>query len=168
MRPEHPEDSRFKQEGSSNKRPLPMDKARASNENYEVKPAQPKTEESDCFGIKGLGTDIVEIDRIRGSIERHGDHFLNRLFSQKELDYCYKFQDPAPHFAGRFAAKEAIAKALGTGFGEDLAWHDIEIVNDEKGKPVVKLSECLDKRGKVLLSISHCVAYAMATAILVR
>lgn len=116
--------------------------------------------------IEGLGTDIVEVDRIRGSIERHGLQFLDRLFTQKEQDYCSKFQDPAPHFAGRFAAKEAIAKALGTGFGADLGWHDIEIENDERGKPVVHLSEKVLKNCKILLSISHCVAYATATAIL--
>jgi holo-[acyl-carrier protein] synthase len=116
--------------------------------------------------IQGLGTDIIEVERIRRSIKEHGLHFLNRLFTQKEQDYCYKFQDPAPHFAGRFAAKEAIAKALGTGFGEELGWHDIEIGNDEKGKPIVTLSEKV-KRGKVFLSISHCVNYATATAILI-
>ncbi len=118
--------------------------------------------------IQGLGTDIIEIDRMRGSIERHGLHFLNRLFSQKEQDYCYKFQDPAPHFAGRFSAKEAIAKALGTGFGAQLSWHDIEIINDELGKPVVHLSALLKAKHnnpKILLSISHCTNYATATAI---
>ncbi len=118
--------------------------------------------------ILGLGNDIIEISRMRSSIERHGVHFLNRLFSQKEQDYCYRFQDPSPHFAGRFAAKEAIAKALGTGFGAHLAWHDIEIINDEFGKPVVHLSETIHKRHnnlRILLSISHCNEYAVATAI---
>jgi len=118
--------------------------------------------------IEGLGNDIIEIDRVRASIERHGLHFLNRLFSSKEQDYCYKYQDPAPHFAGRFAAKEAIAKALGTGFGEHLSWHDIEIINDEHGKPIVHLSDTQKKKHnnpQILLSISHCNEYALATAI---
>jgi holo-[acyl-carrier protein] synthase len=118
--------------------------------------------------IHGLGTDIIEIDRMRSSIERHGLHFLNRLFSQKEQDYCYRFQDPSPHFAGRFSAKEAIAKALGTGFGAQLSWHDIEIINDDLGKPIVYLSETLKvkyKNPKILLSISHCTSHATATAI---
>lgn len=118
--------------------------------------------------IEGLGTDIIEIDRMRTSIERHGLHFLNRLFSQKEQDYCYRFQDPSPHFAGRFAAKEAIAKALGTGFGAQLSWHDIEIINDDLGKPVVYLSEKVKakyKNPKILISISHCTTHATATAI---
>ncbi len=120
--------------------------------------------------IQGLGTDIIEIDRIRDAIERHGLHFLNRLFSQKEQDYCYGFKDASPRFAGRFAAKEAIVKALGTGFGEEVSWHDIEIVNDNLGKPLVHLSEALKKKyknPKILLSISHCVKYATATAILI-
>jgi len=121
--------------------------------------------------IEGLGNDIIEIQRLRGSIERHGLHFLNRLFSQKEQDYCYRFQDPTPHFAGRFAAKEAIAKALGTGFGASLSWLDIEITNDAHGKPVVHLSETVKKNHnnvKILLSISHCNEYATAVAIAVH
>src|SRR5438477_181350 len=77
--------------------------------------------------IKGLGNDIIEIKRVREAIRRHGIHFLNRLFTQREQDYCYKYKDPDPHFAGRFAAKEAIAKALGTGFGAHLSWVDLEI-----------------------------------------
>lgn len=118
--------------------------------------------------IRGLGNDIVEIARIHGSIERHGLHFLNRLFSQREQDYCYRFQDPSPHFAGRFCAKEAIAKALGTGFGAHLAWHDIEILNDEHGKPVVYVSEPIRVKyntPQFLITISHCNSYAIATAI---
>ena len=118
--------------------------------------------------ILGLGCDIVEIDRIRGSIERHGLHFLNRLFSQREQDYCYRFQDPSPHFAGRFSAKEAVAKALGTGFGAHLSWHDIEIINNDLGKPIVHLSEPLKKKynnPNILLSISHCNSYSTATAV---
>lgn len=122
------------------------------------------------LGIKGLGTDIIEIDRVRKSIERHGQHFLNRLFTQREQDYCYKYKDPVPHFAGRFAAKEAIVKALGTGFGSHVSWHDVEVLNDEHGKPLVKISpqvfEGLGvKASEVLVSISHCESYATAMAI---
>lgn len=117
---------------------------------------------------QGLGSDIIEIERIRMSIERHGLHFLNRLFSEKEKDYCYKFQDPAPHFAGRFAAKEAIAKALGTGFGAFLSWHDIEILNNEHGKPIVYFTEQALKtfqHPRIHLTISHSTNYAIAVAI---
>lgn len=118
--------------------------------------------------IRGLGNDIIEIARMRSSIDRHGQHFLNRLFSQQEQDYCYRFQDPSPHFAGRFAAKEAIAKAMGTGFGAHLSWHDIEIINNELGKPTVRFSNAVQSKHhnpQVLLSISHCTEYAIATAI---
>ena len=118
--------------------------------------------------VKGLGNDIIEIKRMRTSIERHGLHFLNRLFTQREQDYCYKFQDPVPHFAGRFAAKEAIAKALGTGFGSQVFWHDIEILNDSLGKPVVMLSEGLMERfqqPRILVTISHSADYATAVSI---
>jgi holo-[acyl-carrier protein] synthase len=117
---------------------------------------------------QGLGSDIIEISRMRTSIDRHGLHFLDRLFSKKEQDYCYKFQDPSPHFAGKFAAKEAIAKALGTGFGADLAWHDLEILNDERGKPAVFFSEkalIRFQNPKILISVTHCTSYAVAVAL---
>jgi len=117
---------------------------------------------------QGLGNDIVEIERIRQSMERHGQHFLNRLFTSREQDYCYKFKDPVPHFAGRFAAKEAIAKALGTGFGTALSWHDIEILSDEQGKPIVRLSEAAKHRfrdPRILVSISHSASDATAVAL---
>lgn len=118
--------------------------------------------------LQGIGTDIIEIERIRLSIERHGQHFLNRLFTQKEQDYCYQFKDFAPHFAGRFAAKEAVAKALGTGFGADLSWQDIEVIPDERGQPQVRLSEKANQRFRcphLLLSISHSSSQAIAFAI---
>lgn len=117
---------------------------------------------------QGIGTDIIEIERVRQSIDRHGQHFLNRLFSPKEQDYCYKFKDPVPHFAGRFAAKEAIAKALGTGFGADLSWHDLEVMGDEHGKPVVNMSDTAKKRfnhPRILVSISHSTTHATAVAL---
>ncbi len=117
---------------------------------------------------RGIGTDIIEIDRVRKSIERHGQHFLNRLFSQREQDYCYKFKDPVPHFAGRFAAKEAIVKALGTGFGAQMSWLDIEVIQDEHGKPIVHLTQealKVSAEKAILVSISHCEAYATATAL---
>ena len=117
--------------------------------------------------MKGLGSDIIEIERIRQSIERHGPHFLNRLFTLREQEYCSQFKDPTPHFAGRFAAKEAIAKALGTGFGAEVSWQDLEILNDEKGKPCVYLSERLVASfdsPRFLISISHCQSYALAVA----
>ena len=121
--------------------------------------------------ILGLGTDIIEIDRIRQSIEAHKERFLAKLFTLSEQEYCLKHQEAAVHFAGRFAAKEAIAKALGTGFGEHLSWQDIEILNGEHGRPDVVFSEQAKARfghPRILVSISHCHHYATATAIWVE
>jgi holo-[acyl-carrier protein] synthase len=118
--------------------------------------------------IKGLGSDFVEIERIKKSVERHGTHFLNRILSQQEQDYCYQFQEPFSHIAGRFAAKEAIAKAMGTGIGALLSWLDIEIINDTQGKPIVTLSETARKRFQnpiIFLTISHSHDHALAVAI---
>lgn len=117
---------------------------------------------------KGLGNDIIEIERLRKSIGRHGQHFLNRLFTHKEQDHCLKYKDPIPHFAGRFAAKEAVAKALGTGIGTDLSWHDIEIVANDKGGPEVNLSKEAKQKfhnPHILVSISHSTLHATAVAI---
>ena len=121
--------------------------------------------------ILGIGNDIVEIDRIRKSIDTYGLKLISRLFTTKEQDYCLKYKDPVPHFAGRFSAKEAVVKALGTGFGEHATWLDIEIVNEESGKPSVFFSNVLEKKLKgtsVLISISHCQLYVTAFAIWIR
>jgi len=121
--------------------------------------------------IKGLGTDIIEIDRIRKSFDMHGYRFLMRLFSVQEQDYCLKYKDPIPHFAARFSVKESIVKALGTGFGKQASWLDMEILNDPGGKPNVIFSENLNKtlnNPLVLVSISHCRLYVSTVAIWVN
>lgn len=110
-----------------------------------------------------LGTDIIEVERIQAAIENYGDRFINRLFTQKEKEYCLKRKNASKHLAGRFAAKEAIAKALGTGIGKEIGWKDIEILNDERGKPFVYIKH--RKRDDISLSISHCHSYAVATAV---
>jgi holo-[acyl-carrier protein] synthase len=118
--------------------------------------------------ILGIGNDIIEIERIRSSYDRYGYQFLSRLFSTKEQDYCLKFKDPVPHLAARFSGKESIVKALGTGFGKNASWLDMEIINDEQGKPCVFFSEEIKQRlqnPQVLLSISHCKLYVTTTAI---
>lgn len=120
------------------------------------------------MSIDNIGIDIIEIERIREGMAAHSEKFLSRLFTKKEQEYCLKHKDPAPSFAGRFAAKEAIAKALGTGLGEHLSWLDIEIFNAEEGKPGVHLSERANKHfgsPRLLLSISHCKLYATAVAL---
>jgi holo-[acyl-carrier protein] synthase len=121
--------------------------------------------------ILGIGNDIVEIERIRKSIDTHGLRLLSRLFTTQEQDYCLKYKDPVPHFAGRFSAKEAVVKALGTGFGEHVSWLDIEILNDPHGKPTVSFSPQLEKKTKntyIIVSISHCELYVTAVALWIK
>jgi len=118
--------------------------------------------------IKGLGTDIVEVKRIARALERHKQIFLDKIYTQKEQSYCTRFSDATPHFAGRFAAKEACAKALGTGIGQEVSWLDLEIINNEKGQPEVILSpyaRTIFPGIVFFLSISHSENYASATAI---
>ncbi|NGX49257.1 MAG: Holo-[acyl-carrier-protein] synthase [Candidatus Anoxychlamydiales bacterium] len=118
--------------------------------------------------IKGIGTDIIEIERLRLVIKRKGAPFLEKIFTEAERKYCIKFKDSTIHYAARFSAKEAIAKALGTGFGKDLSFLDIEITNDEKGKPLAKLSKEAEKKfnkPEILISISHTDALAITFAI---
>ena len=118
--------------------------------------------------INGVGIDLIEIDRIEKSISDHRDHFLNRCFTPNERAYCEQYKNNAPRFAGRFAAKEAISKALGCGFGDKLSWHDIEILPDESGKPTVITSKkFIQNFGAIAikLSISHSTTHATAIAI---
>ena len=119
--------------------------------------------------MQGIGIDIVEISRIRAGLERHRSHFLDKIFTPQEQAYCLRYQDPVPHYAGRFCAKEAIAKALGTGFQEGLSLLDIEICHTVEGKPYCRFSERVEERLRtlqVLISISHCKEYATAVAYL--
>lgn len=118
--------------------------------------------------IFGIGNDIVEIARIRSSVEKIGQSFLDRIFSSVEQSYCRKFKDPFPSLAARFCAKEAVSKALGTGIGEALAFLDIEVTHNKKGQPFIILSEKAKIRfsnPKIHISLSHCKEYAMAVAI---
>jgi len=118
--------------------------------------------------IRGIGNDIIEIDRIRNTIEKHGTHFYQKVFTKEELDYCLSHKDSAPPLAGRFAAKEAIAKALGTGFGKAVSFLDVEILNDALGRPIVEFTDAVNQDfnfPQVLISISHCKEYATAMAI---
>ncbi len=118
--------------------------------------------------ILGIGCDIIEVVRVDKLIRSYGAHFLDRLFSSQEQSYCNSQRQAAQHYAGRFAAKEAIAKALGTGFGAHLSWRDLEVLKDAQGKPIVLLSSKANSRfdaPHILLSISHCTEYATAFAI---
>ncbi|TWT57667.1 Holo-[acyl-carrier-protein] synthase [Thalassoglobus neptunius] len=121
--------------------------------------------------IVGLGTDIVEIVRIGEMIERHGELFLQRVYSETEIKYCQRHKEAIQHYAGRWAAKEAVMKTLGTGFTKGVGWKDIQVHNKPSGEPVIVISGGAGQVAKlkgideVLITISHCRAYATATAI---
>jgi len=121
--------------------------------------------------VIGIGTDIVECLRIAQMIERHGELFLTRVYTPREIEYCSSRKAATQHYAGRWAAKEAILKALGTGWSRGIRWRDIEIRNDSAGKPSVALGgearELCERLGIVsmLVSISHCRTHATALAI---
>ncbi len=121
--------------------------------------------------IIGLGTDIVEILRIGRMIERHGDHFLHKIYTADEIAYCQRRREYMQHFAGRWAGKEAVMKVLGTGLAQQVSWKDIEIPALSSGQPEVVLHgpvrDVARLRGieRILITISHCREYATATAI---
>ncbi len=124
--------------------------------------------------ILGTGIDLVEVARIAASLEKFGDHFLTRILLADEVAYGRTYKNPAPFLAARFAAKEAVSKAFGTGIGAQLGWHDIEIRRQESGEPFVVLhgkgAELFAARGakKIHISLTHTEIYAAATAILER
>src|SRR5437879_12995862 len=121
--------------------------------------------------IVAVGTDIVEVLRIGQMIERHGEVFLNRVFTDDEIRYCQRRKDYTQHYAGRWAAKEAVMKTLGTGWSRGVGWRDIEICSSRSGAPSIALRgaarEVAEQAGicGVLISLSHCRAFATARAI---
>lgn len=122
--------------------------------------------------IVGHGIDIVETDRIRESVEEHGERFLDRVYTPAEQAYCSRNRKRYfEHLAGRFAAKEAVLKVLGTGWRGGIAWTDIEILPEPSGQPIVRLTgECLriaTEQGILRwhVSISHIETHATASAI---
>jgi holo-[acyl-carrier protein] synthase len=124
--------------------------------------------------IAGIGTDIIEVVRIGQMIERHGELFLERVFTPTEIRYCRGRKHSMEHYAGRWAAKEAILKCLGTGWSKGISWTDLEVVNDVNGGPRVALAgvaaDIARDRGirEILVSISHCRAYAVAYALAIK
>lgn len=112
------------------------------------------------------GTDIVEISRIREDIEKMGDRFLKRIYTKNEIEYCEsKKTQKYQSYAARFAAKEAIYKALSKYINFEYTWRDFEILNDEKGKPFVKLNFKIDNLEDLEISLSHCKEYAVANVV---
>jgi len=122
--------------------------------------------------IIGIGTDLVKISRID---KAGGDHpgFLERVFTQKEREYCNRQKFPAQHYAARFASKEAVLKAFGTGLSAGMKWTDIEVLHGEGGGPIVNISgvakDLADLKGvmQIMLSYSHDEGYAVAHAVLI-
>ena len=121
--------------------------------------------------ILGIGTDIIECPRIGKMIEQHGELFLRRVYTDREIRYCQARKHAIEHFAGRWAAKEAILKAIGTGWAHGIAWTELEVRNSFTGEPKVHVcgaaKEAALRRGvgDILISISHCRTYATAYAL---
>jgi holo-[acyl-carrier protein] synthase len=124
--------------------------------------------------LLGLGCDVIEIGRVRGVLERQGERFVQRVFTEEERAYCFSHKAPDLHLAARFAAKEAVSKAFTTGIGAELGWRSISIYHGSRNEPLVRL----DEQGQALLaqvgathvfvSLSHTALVAMAVAALVR
>lgn len=123
--------------------------------------------------VIGLGTDIIECSRIGEMIHKHGELFLNRVFTQQEIAYCSSRKTSNQHYAGRWAAKEAALKALGTGWAKGIQWTDIAVSHQLGGKPIITIdgvaAEIAKEQGiaEIMLSISHCRHYAVAYCIAV-
>ncbi|MCX7983041.1 MAG: holo-ACP synthase [Syntrophales bacterium] len=123
--------------------------------------------------ITGTGIDLVEIERVRKILERRGDKFVEKVFTDREKEYCEKQKEPAPHYAARFAAKESCLKALGLGMGA-VSWKELEVVTTSSGQPELCLSgrarEILREKGvgRLLLSLSHSSREAIAIVIAER
>jgi holo-[acyl-carrier protein] synthase len=121
--------------------------------------------------IVGLGVDIAEVGRVREAIERYGQTFLRRVFTAKEREYCERFKNKFERYAGRFAAKEAAMKALGTGWSRGVRWVDIEVAREKGGRPTIKLAGEAEQIAKrlgvkgIALSITHTATQALAQVI---
>ena len=123
--------------------------------------------------VRGIGIDLVPIPRMRHLLERWQDRFLSRVFTEDEIAYCRARKDPVPHFAARFAAKEAGLKALGTGLRLGISWRELEVKRERGGPPMLILRgrsrEIARQRGgdRMLLALTHDGDYAIAQAMLV-
>jgi holo-[acyl-carrier protein] synthase len=121
--------------------------------------------------IVGLGVDIAEVGRVKAAIERHGEVFLRRVYTQREIEYCERFKNKFERYAGRFAAKEAAMKALGTGWARGVRWVDVEVVRQKGGRPTMALAgeagKVAERLGvkNIALSITHTETQALAQVI---
>ena len=122
--------------------------------------------------IVSLGLDATDIPRVRQSLERFGERFMKRIFTDQEIAYCVRHRDPAPNFAARFAAKEAAMKALGTGRSQGVLWRDIEVVR-RHGPPQLRFHGDAARRfaalgaTRALLSLTHAESLALAQVMFV-
>ncbi|MGD1029718.1 MAG: holo-ACP synthase [Opitutaceae bacterium] len=124
--------------------------------------------------LLGLGCDVIEVARVKGVVERQGERFLQRIFTDEERAYCFGMARPYPHLAARFAAKEAVSKCFTTGIGAQLGWKSASIHHGARQEPLVRLDDkgeaLLRQLGatRVIVSLSHTDTFAMAVAALVR
>ena len=119
--------------------------------------------------IEGVGVDVVEIRRLQRAIDQWGNFFLHKIFTDRELAYAQSKKNPLPHIAARFAVKEAVAKALSTGWSGGFRWKDVEVENNPSGKPSVVLNgqvKDLLKGSRILVSISHSENVVVAFAVI--
>lgn len=120
--------------------------------------------------VLGIGIDIIEIDRIKNSVEKFGDHFLKKIYTKKEIDYSLSKSNKYQHLAARFAAKEAIYKALSSDTDKVYSWQDVEIYNEINGLPKVNfygsLKNYLNENKQLKISMSHSENYVTCVAIL--
>ncbi len=123
------------------------------------------------MNILGIGTDIIECLRIAQMIERHGELFIRRVYTEHEIGYCSTKKASTQHYAGRWAAKEAVLKVLGTGWKRGISWRDIEVRNKPSGAPTITLyagaRDVAEQLGiqKLHISISHCRSHATASSV---
>jgi holo-[acyl-carrier protein] synthase len=122
--------------------------------------------------VIGIGIDIIEIDRIKKSVDTFGDNFLNKIYTKTEIDYCLSKYNKYQHLAARFAAKEAIYKAIQSGWEKEATWKNIEIANESNGLPVVKffgkLNDFIGDDKEIKVSLSHSDNYVAAVAIIYK
>jgi holo-[acyl-carrier protein] synthase len=124
------------------------------------------------MSILGIGVDLVEIERIQNSLDRFGERFMKRVFTDGEIAYCQSMRFPAYHFAARFAAKEAVSKAFGTGIGKVMGWRDIDVHKKGTGEPFLVLhggaNNLARDRGmkSSWISLSHTDHHAMAMIVI--
>jgi holo-[acyl-carrier protein] synthase len=124
--------------------------------------------------VLGIGTDLVEVDRIRTALNRHGEKFLHRIYTAEEIAYCQKQRDPHPFLAARFAAKEAASKAFGTGIARGFGWKTFSVTHNEHGAPLAVFDESgqqlLAAHGAsgMLVSLTHTTSLGQAVVLLVK